>query len=365
MVFNTCYNTIMKIGIYDPYLNGLEGGEKYMLTIASCLSDDDNVYVFWNEGNILTRGQKKFDIDLKNVKVTPSPFGTIKNTLQRIGELNKFDTVVFLSDGSLPFIPSKKLVVHFQFPVEWVDKSLKTKIKLTRIKKIICNSQFTKLYIDRKFDVNSLVLYPPVEIKADTKIKKQNTILNVGRFGLTIEGSIYKKQNILIDQFKKMVDEGLKNWKLKFVIGSRDEFLKHVEDLEKLASGYPIEFYLNVNNKELWKIYSEAKIYWHATGFGENLEKHPEYAEHFGISTVEAMGAGAVPVVIDAGGQKEIVEEKVNGMLWATLVELREKTLKLIEEPRLLNKLSQKARKDAKKFDLKRFCAEIKNIIHS
>ena len=63
----------------------------------------------------------------------------------------------------------------------------------------------------------------------------------------------------------------------------------------KSAEGFPIEFLVNKKNDELWGIYSKAKIYWHASGFGEDLEAHPEFAEHFGISTVEAMGAGAVP----------------------------------------------------------------------
>ena len=59
--------------------------------------------------------------------------------------------------------------------------------------------------------------------------------------------------------------------------------------------------------KDILNEYKLAKIYWHASGFGEDLETHPEKAEHFGITTVEAMINGLVPIVIDAGGQKEIV----------------------------------------------------------
>ena len=39
----------MKIGIFDPYLGTLSGGEKYMLSIASCLSKEHEVYVFWDQ----------------------------------------------------------------------------------------------------------------------------------------------------------------------------------------------------------------------------------------------------------------------------------------------------------------------------
>ena len=38
----------MKIGIYDPYLDDLGGGEKYMMKIAQCLSEQNEVYVFWD-----------------------------------------------------------------------------------------------------------------------------------------------------------------------------------------------------------------------------------------------------------------------------------------------------------------------------
>jgi len=42
--------------------------------------------------------------------------------------------------------------------------------------------------------------------------------------------------------------------------------------------------------------------------------------EHFGITTVEAMAAGCVPLVYDSGGQAEIVSSGYNGYrLFATL----------------------------------------------
>ena len=44
--------------------------------------------------------------------------------------------------------------------------------------------------------------------------------------------------------------------------------------------------------------------------------------EHFGITTVEAMAHGCVPVVVRLGGQLEIVQDGVNGRLWGSLGEL-------------------------------------------
>ncbi len=59
-----------------------------------------------------------------------------------------------------------------------------------------------------------------------------------------------------------------------------------------------------------------ASIYWHAGGLGEDPDRHPDRFEHFGITVVEAMAAGAVPLVFAAGGPAEIVEHGVNGFHW-------------------------------------------------
>ena len=106
-----------------------------------------------------------------------------------------------------------------------------------------------------------------------------------------------------------------------------------------------------------------AKIYWHASGFGEDVEKHPELAEHFGMSTVEAMGAGVVPVVINTGGQKEIVTDGENGLLWNTLEELLEKTKQVVQDENLRTELSQNAMKRARDFGKERFYNEVQRLI--
>jgi len=75
------------------------------------------------------------------------------------------------------------------------------------------------------------------------------------------------------------------------------------------------------------------------------------------------MGAGAVPVVINAGGQKEIVVEGENGFLWDSLGELKSKTLRLVNDDKLFNDLSKKAKEISKKFNSESFCKEIEDMI--
>lgn len=356
----------MRIGIYDPYLDTLSGGEKYMLSIASCLASLNEVFIFWDkekEIEIKKDVIKKLGIDLSSIKFSPNIFSPTVSFMSRFIESRKFDAIIYLSDGSIPLVGSK-LFIHFQFPIEWVDgKSIKTKIKLFFAKKIFCNSYFTKSFIDKKLNVKSYILYPPVNLHVIKNVKKENIILHVGRLGIDVHGSNFKKQDIMIRIFKKMVDKGLKDWKFILVVGVKNEDKDKPNNLRQISNGYPIEIIENTSNQDLWKYYLKAKIYWHATGFGENLEKHPERAEHFGISTVEAMGAGSVPVVINAGGQKEIVEDGKNGYLWNTLEDFVKKTDNLIKDGKLWKEISSNAMKRSEIFSGDRFCNDLKNII--
>ena len=256
------------------------------------------------------------------------------------------------------------MYIHFQFPIELTDwKSLRNKLKLSFVSGVVCNSYFTKYFIDREFGINSRVLYPPVIIKNNTQIKKENIILNVGRLHVDKNGSNYKKQDIMIKTFREMIDDGLKNWELVIVVGIRSEDKTSVNKIKEMSEGYPIKIIENPSNEKLWESYSKAKIYWHATGFGEDLEKYPERAEHFGISTVEAMGSGVVPVVINAGGQKEIVENGKSGFLWNTLKDLVTRTNNLIKDKKLLEEMSIDAVNKSKVFSGERFCNDLKNLI--
>ncbi len=355
----------MKIGIFDPYLDSLSGGEKYMLTIATCLASRHDVSVFWDENSasyIKEQAKLKLGIDLGNIKFVPNIFGSNVSFITRFLATRKYDYIIVLSDGSIPAVASK-LIVHFQFPVEWVDLSFKTKIKASRIAKVICNSQFTKSFIDKKFGVKSVVLYPPVPLPKTSKQQKENIILHVGRFGKTHEGKNFKKQDVMIEMFKKMVKGGLKNWQFLLAVSVREKDEEEFNKLKEQAKGFPIQFVKNPENKHLWQFYRKAKIYWHATGFGEDIVKHPERAEHFGISTVEAMGAGAVPVVIGAGGQREIVDDGENGFLWNTIEECIEKTKKLVMDGALYEKMAKKAREKASIFGKEQFCENLERII--
>jgi len=354
----------MKIGIYSPYLNTLTGGEKYIFTIASCLSRNHSVDLFWDDNNIIEKASKKFNLPLDKVKARPNIFNKKTSTLKRLKGTISYDRIIYLSDGSIPLVASRELILHFQFPVEWVNASSPLlRLKMKRVSKVICNSYFTKKYIDRKFNIESFVLYPPSDINTGEIPEKENVILTVGRFSPLPNGTDYKKLPTLVSAFKEFQKKRLKGWRFAIVTSVLPENEGEFKEFEKKIGSQYITVYKNVPFEEIAKLYGKAKIYWHASGFGEDIEKHPDRAEHFGISTVEAMSYGAVPIVINAGGQREIVENGKNGFLWDTTRELVRDTHKVATDAKLLEELSINATISSKQFTRERFCEELNHVI--
>lgn len=350
----------MKIGIFDPYLDDNGGGERYMMTIASCLSEENDVSVFWDNAKDLKNVGERFALDFSKVNLAPNIFNL--SFVKKQIESSRYDAIILLSDGSIPILFSKKIYLHMQQPIAH-KLSFKDKLKLKRISVLFCNSLFTKDFIEKKYKIKCRLLYPPVSVLGN-KEKKENIIFHVGRFRvMNVKSKDFKKQQVMIDTFKNLVDKGLKGWKFILAVSLPDLDDPTFLEMEKSAKGYPIEFLINSTKEKLWETGSKAKIYWHATGFGEDLAANPHLAEHFGISTVEAMGVGAVPVVFNAGGQREIVEDGGSGYLWNTLEEFEEKTLKLTNEPLLLEKMSKKVYIRAKDFEEDNFNKKVKEII--
>ena len=348
----------MKFGFYSPYLDTFGGGERYMLTLASHLSKGHIVDIFWDDPAIKAPLARFLKIDLANTRFVKNIFKAsfFKKTYSTFG----YNFIFILSDGSVPLTLASRNVLHFQVPFNFPPVSLRTKVKLTRYGFTVTNSNFTKSYIDKSFGVDSKVIYPPVDVKRIKLGKKEKIILSVGRFS---KGQLHpKKQEVLIEVFKEIYKK-VPSWRLVLVGQSKKEDYKYVHSLKKAARGYGIRIFENLPVDKLRNLYSQTSIYWHATGFGEDEIKFPQKMEHFGIATVEGSAAGAVPIVIEKGGQKEIVEDGKNGRLWSTKAQLYEATLSVINNKDQFLKLSAAAIKNSRRFSQEVFFREYEKII--
>jgi glycosyltransferase involved in cell wall biosynthesis len=74
------------------------------------------------------------------------------------------------------------------------------------------------------------------------------------------------------------------------------------------------------------------------------------------------MAAGCVPVVINRGGQSDIVRHGETGFLWNTVDELKRYSLQLARDPDLCERMSVAARARAATFSRPRFVKRMSEL---
>lgn len=358
----------MKAAIYSPYLDTLGGGERYMMTIAEILSKlgyDVNVFLdkhlsSCGSSHLKDALSERFALNLQDVDFIKAPIGVDSNFLTRLSFLNSYDLFFYLTDGSIFYPTARKNILHIQSPFRRHSKNIWEKIKLNGWDLIIYNSQFTQQNAADDWPIESRVVYPPVDVAKIKPLKKKKYILSVGRFFGYLKD---KKHSLLIKIFSELMkDSSAKGWSLHLAGSASIGDEKYISELKELARGLPINFYPNLEYDKLTKLYGESSIYWHAAGFGET---DPTKMEHFGIATVEAMAGGSIPIVIEKGGQREIVEYGQSGFLWNDPKKCKELTLKNIKNEGLRKKIALQAVKRAGDFSKKIFEKQISRLSES
>lgn len=215
--------------------------------------------------------------------------------------------------------------------------------RLRSYQTILTYSIFAQKWIKRYWNRSSLILPPPVAFLFDdydlSKHKKKNWICSVGRFFTLGHG---KKQEVMIEAFKKLYDLGFKDWELHLAggLGSEQSSIEFFQQLKDISEGYPVFFHINISRIEIEKIYLNSKIYWHATGIDENESYQPVRFEHFGIAPIEAVSAGCVPILYNGGGLPEIIRQlnlEESKYLFKSIKNLVELTTNEIKNPTTLN----------------------------
>jgi glycosyltransferase involved in cell wall biosynthesis len=396
----------LKIGIYNLHMQARGGGEKRTLALAEHLSRSHEVWFFVNEPLDLSSLKHYFDVDLSRVKFVTlneshhpaakpqhrpgrDRWDVTAAQLVHFRQIKSFKLDLFINNsyGSNLPCPAARGIYMCMFPhqlpvpfrardvphrayhrlIDRVEKRLlgcRTTDFIDSYTVITANSRFTAGWVRKMWNRHSEVIYSACD-NMGPPVSKEKIILHVGRFIVCSEGALFKQQHVLLDVFNQLTHIQRGGWQLHFVgsvaqdAGSR----ALVARLQDVAGGRPVFCHFDADFSELRSLYQRASLYWHSTGYGFPACEHPGRQEHFGISTVEAMSAGAVPVVINSGGQKEIVTHAVDGFLWDELSALAEQTTCLIDDPHLLKRLSRQAISSSAKFSRAGFNASIDSII--
>ena len=316
--------------VFNAYMSTFGGGERSSLAYALALKNlgfDTKMVV---PSPISSASiSKVFGSDLSTIPIEFYP-------LKDYNQLAKLNPDIFVNHTFGSFIKNQGkfgiYTVMFPFPMGFVENTMLNTYNL-----FLNISGFTKKYTDYLWkieDAKSFVLHPPIQDSyvrlakgfLKNKIKKQKSFITVGRF---FPDNHCKNQHIMIEEFinARNLSKEMYNWDFHIVGNVNDEpyYLKCVE----LAKNQPrIFFHKNVSNTELSEMLKKSCFYVHASGLNN---KGPQECEHFGLSILEAMAHGCIPIVYNDGGIFDILNvSKGMGFSYSSSVELRDSMISAV-----------------------------------
>ena len=201
----------------------------------------------------------------------------------------------------------------------------------------------TGIEIERFYDEN-------IDKEKLTKLKKKFKINKDDFIGIFI-GRLGQEKNIvfLLDAVKDL-KEKLPNFKF-LLVGDGPDF-----DLYKdIIKEYNIEDRVIMTGKVPWE---EVPYYYHLA----DIFLTASHTETQGLTVIEAMASGSVPVCIKDESFENAIIDKVDGMLFETKKECNEIITKLYNDRELVKKLSLQGIKDSDKFSSKYFAESVLEV---
>ena len=299
----------MNIGIIHGFVGGGGGTEKTFHAILDALETTDH--------NVTLYTFSKPKLKSKKIKIRSSlpisipSFGLYQRAMESklISKAKNEDLLIQASGGlGIPTQSNQKIVVycHNDFSNELENPSTKykgiwslyykpyysmikkfiTKIQDPRIY-LISNSEYIQNSLNEKFNKNSDIIYPPVNLSEFHSETKEKRVVTIGRF------SAEKNHDFGIDVMKDLDCDydliGNTKTKSNILYYEKLEYRIKTENCQK------INLLKNLERKNLVEKVNKSKIYFHCS------------PETFGITVVESIAAGCIPIVPNDSAHLETV----------------------------------------------------------
>lgn len=306
----------LSIGIYNKYWSTKGGGELRALHLAQYLSRYGIVDLICDDEFDFDDIKSYFNMPLENVRKSIVKGFSPDDTAG-------YDVFINTTHHSNLVSYSKFSLYLLSFPHRHASISM-----LRSYDVFLSNSIFTKSWAQKYWgpaaaDVS--VLYPAIDKPSFKHAHAQSSekiILSIGRF---FSSGHSKKQIEMVKGFyEAMKLSGNSQWIL-VIIGSLNVSDKSCVDyynnvLSEVVDDR-VKVISNCTHSEKISYLTRASIYLHAAGLGTEVD-NPEAMEHFGMSLVESMSYGCVPIVFNGGGLPEIVGQEFSSKLFSSYEEM-------------------------------------------
>jgi glycosyltransferase involved in cell wall biosynthesis len=365
----------MRVAIHHTGWHVCGGGELYLGALAEELAKEHQVTLLVTSPFAPDRLRELLGLRLENVRLVdlaPGPRRGGRGEHYRAERavacaLSDFDVGIRVATARVPAAGARRNLLHVQAPFSprrsprnlW--RRMRNREALRGYERVLFNSRFTEAMVRRVAPVipEPTILYPPVEHEKAAPLPwalRDPVILAVGRF--TDRGHP-KRQLELVAAFRRLIEEGLHGYRLVLAggVGCDEASRCYLRAVKAASEGLPVEVRADLPRPDLLELYRRSRIFWHAAGLRLDEWKSPERVEHFGITTVEAMGRGCVALAVDRGGQREIVRHGETGFLWSTEAELIALTWRVLRSSQN-DGLIARAAGVARSFSRERFARE-------
>lgn len=333
-------STAKKAALYDPYLDVMGGGEKHILSMLEVLEQEGyEANVFWDT-DLSGPIRKKLNLRFRNLRFLPNILKDA-SPLTKLKELEKYDILLYVTDGSYFFSSARKNIVFCMVPNPGLYRMGFVNRLKTRGFRFVANSEFTRGWL-KKWDIDAQVIYPYISgdlLDTDLKkVRKEKIILSVGRFFPHLHSKKHEEIIRAFDSFSRQE----KGYTLVLAGGIKEEDSPYLEELKGLTGNRKdIRIEPNVPYDVLLDLYRRSRFFWHFAGYGVDEDEHPQLVEHLGMTPLEAMAAGCVPFCYRAGGPREIIRDGQNGYLFGDRDEIVRKTVGLLDNAKRYRDLQE------------------------